>query len=103
MDATHRSSSHASLQSLQAFIFSPSRHFAILPAKLKSRFLLPIFSRQIDESISIADFFPLCIFASCIRLRRSTMDSGDMPNAEAKCDGGGGIGSDEFQLFISTA
>ena len=28
-----------------------------LPAKLKSRFLLPISSRQIDESISIADFF----------------------------------------------
>jgi hypothetical protein len=29
-----------------------------LPAKLSSRFLLPISSRQIDWSISIADFFP---------------------------------------------
>ncbi len=29
-----------------------------LPAKLTSRFLLPISSRQIEESISIADFFP---------------------------------------------
>ena len=31
---------------------------ALLAAKLTSRFLLPISSRQIDESISIADFFP---------------------------------------------
>jgi hypothetical protein len=27
--------------------------------KLTRRFLLPISSRQIDESISIADFFPM--------------------------------------------
>ena len=30
----------------------------LLPAKLTSRFLLPISSRQIDESISILNFFP---------------------------------------------
>ncbi len=37
-----------------------SRHIAplLVPAKSRSRFLLPISSRQIDESISIADFFP---------------------------------------------
>jgi hypothetical protein len=29
-----------------------------LPAKLTSRFLLPLSSRQIEKSISIADFFP---------------------------------------------
>ena len=33
-------------------------HCRFLPAKSRSRFLLPICSRQIDESISIADFFP---------------------------------------------
>jgi hypothetical protein len=38
-------------------IFLPSL-FPQLPAKLTSRFLLPISSRQFDESISIADFFP---------------------------------------------
>jgi hypothetical protein len=38
-------------------IFLPSL-FPQLPAKLTSRFLLPVSSRQIDESISIAGFFP---------------------------------------------
>jgi hypothetical protein len=35
-----------------------SRSISFLPAKLTSRFLLPISSRQIEETISIADFFP---------------------------------------------
>jgi hypothetical protein len=38
--------------------FNIIQHRIRLYSYLKSRFLLPISSRQIDELISIADFFP---------------------------------------------
>ena len=60
------------LSKLTEFVCPVDFNCRYLPAKLTSRFQLPIFSRQIDESISTADFFPLTPLALWIQCSGQT-------------------------------